>query len=333
MTKRLLAKLLAIALIVFLLWSVTAQARAVETLPELPGIELWLNSKPLTGDDLKGKVVLVDFWTYTCINCLRTFPHLKSWYEKYKIYGLEIIGVHSPEFDFEKNPENVKKAIQNHGLPYPIALDNKMATWTLFNNQYWPAHYLFDADGKLRDTHFGEGNYEKTEAMIRRLLIEKSKNPNLFLEPAKTLPTGVDFSEIHTPETYLGFERARHYVTAKTKLELNDWTYEGQWKQDPDRILLEKGMGKIVIRFKATQVNLVLRPGDRQNNRPIQAVIKLDGRRVQPALSGKDVHNSILNITESRLYELISIGKKAEEHFLEIEFLAPGASAYAFTFG
>ncbi len=290
-------------------------------MPEFQGITQWFNSPPLTKESLKGKIVLVDFWTYTCINCIRTLPFLKTWYQKYKDQGFVVIGVHSPEFQFERDPANVKKAIEHFKIPYPVALDSSMATWTAYQNEAWPAHYFIDAQGKIRHVHLGEGNYEESERWIQELLKQKT-------EPLH-LPSNVDFSQIQSPETYLGTRRREHWLPANQKLDFNQWTYEGFWQSEPEKIVLTEGRGKIRFHFKATKVNLVLHPG----RAPVSAIVRLDGQIVDPQKSGKDVHQGKIEISEPRLYELIYVGPKGEEHTVEIEFLSPGVAAYAFTFG
>lgn len=328
---------------------------AVE-MPDFQGIAQWLNSEPLTKASLKGKVVLVDFWTYSCINCLRTLPYLKEWYKKYKAKGLVIVGVHSPEFEFERDPANVKAAIAKLQITYPVALDNQMATWTAFKNSAWPAHYFVDAEGHIRHIHLGEGDYEKSEAMIQRLLTERASKmakaapaaapraakgrrgekgrtastPGTLTLPGLTfLPPNVDFSQVKSPETYLGFLRRQHLVTSGRPIETNEWTYEGAWRTEGERIFLVEGTGKITFRFFATKVNIVLAPGAS----PVSAVVRLDNQPVPKEKGGKDVQGSGLLINEPRMYELINLGPKGEEHTVEIEFLNPGVGAYAFTFG
>jgi len=369
----------------------TAPAKQME-MPEFAGIALWLNSEPLTKEALKGKVVLVDFWTYSCVNCVRTLPYLKEWYKKYKDRGFVIIGVHSPEFDFEKDPSNVKAAIQKLGIPYPVALDNQMATWAAYQNNVWPAHYFIDATGKVRHIHLGEGEYDKSEQMIQKLLteaMELAKNaasrsaaqggqpesqpttmptaetrpesqpetkpgprgkkgkraaapetqPKPETRPAEKAPPplpelskmtpNVDFSQIKSPETYLGLLRRERLVTSGRPIEMNEWMFDGKWRTEGDRIVLAEGTGKILFRFNATKVNLVMTP----TAGGVQAVVKIDGVVVPQPQAGADVKNGTVMITEPRMYELINLGTQGSEHIIEIEFLNPGAAAYAFTFG
>ncbi|HSA60032.1 MAG TPA: redoxin family protein [bacterium] len=364
--------------------------KAVVEMPEFLGIAQWINSAPLTKESLKGKVVLIDFWTYSCVNCLRTLPYLKDWQKKYKDKGLVIVGVHSPEFEFEKDPNNVAKAVQKLGIPYPVALDNQMATWAAYQNNVWPAHYFIDATGKIRHIHLGEGEYEESEKMIQKLLMEKDapapkpesqpaesqpatqpaesqpapetkpapsrrgKKGRRASAPAETQPPAeakkpaptpetkpapmpalskiepnVDFSQIKSPETYLGLLRRERLVTSGRPIEMNEWMVDGKWRTEGDRIVLAEGTGKIYFRFNAVKVNLVLTA----TAGGVQAVVKIDGQIVPQAQAGADVKNGTLMITEPRMYELINLGGKGEEHVIEIEFLNPGAAAYAFTFG
>jgi thiol-disulfide isomerase/thioredoxin len=326
------------SLFVFLLFfsSLSAQetkpASSLTEMPEFVGIEGWLNSPPLTKASLKGKVVLVDFWTYTCVNCLRTLPYLKNWYAKYKDKGLVIVGVHSPEFEFEKEPANVKKAVEKYQIPYPIALDGKMATWTAYRNEAWPAHYFIDGSGRIRHVHLGEGEYAESEEWIKNLLSElkpDKKTVTPSTQPTATILPDTDFSQIKSPETYLGYLRQERRVTSGRSLDLNEWATEGKWRTEGERIVLTEGSGTIRFRFNANKVNLVMHPGAV----PSQAIIRLDGQTVSKDKAGKDVVNGNLLINEPRMYELINLGSKGEEHTVEIEFLTPGVAAYAFTFG
>lgn len=324
---------------VFLLFSSLSLAVELKDLGEMPefqGIQQWFNGPPLSRESLKGKVVLVDFWTYTCINCIRTLPYLKDWHQKYKDKGFVIVGLHSPEFEFEKDPGNVKKAIAKFQIPYPVALDNQMATWNAFKNQYWPAHYFIDAKGRIRHTHFGEGEYEKLEEVIRTLLAEaappkkeKSRKPETSPTTQPTGTPAADLSQIKSPETYLGYIRRERLVTSGRPIELNEWNYEGDWRVEGHRMVLKTAPGKIRFRFHATKVNLVIHPGAL----PASALVRLDGQPVSPEKSGKDIKSGKLDIFEPRLFELINLGPKGEEHIVEVEFLHEGVEIYAFTFG
>lgn|SRR3989338_1197438 len=309
------------------------QPQFISEMPDFQGIDRWFNSEPLTKTSLKGKVVLVDFWTYSCVNCLRTLPYLKEWHKKYKAKGLVIVGVHSPEFEFERDPANLKIAIDKLQIPYPVAMDNQMATWTAFKNSAWPAHYFIDGDGKIRQIHLGEGDYEKSEATIQKLLMERSTKATETTPPVLPgltfLPPNVDFAQIRSPETYLGFSRRERLITSGRPIELNEWNYDGKWRTEGERIFLTEGTGKIAFHFSATKVNIVLAPG----GTPVSAIVKLDGQPIPKEKAGKDVQGGGVLITEPRMYELIYLGPKGEEHTIEIEFLNPGVGAYAFTFG
>jgi cytochrome c biogenesis protein CcdA/thiol-disulfide isomerase/thioredoxin len=244
-------------------------------LPVLDGATLWLNSLPLTPNSLRGKVVVIDFWTYSCINCLRSLPYVKGWYERYKNYGLVVIGVHTPEFAFEKDPDNVRRAMRDLGISYPVALDNDYAIWRGFNNQYWPAHYFIDALGHIRAHHFGEGNYAASEEIIRQLLIDSGVKNLPQVSGGATSATGVeiaaDNAHMRSPETYVGYEHAQHFASpsgvapdvarayaAPAKLNLNEWALSGNWLVGEENATLRRAPGTIVFRFQARDLHLVL---------------------------------------------------------------------------
>ncbi len=296
--------------------------------PELQGITHWLNSDPLTLAQLKGKVVLIDFWTYSCINCIRTLPHVTSWYDTYKDQGLVVLGVHSPEFAFEKNTDNVAKAIENFKIHYPVAQDNDFATWSAYNNQYWPAEYLIDAQGNLRATHFGEGHYEETEANIRALLKEAKQDLSL----PTMAPTAVDTTpnQDQSPETYLGTDRRSNYRAASTVDELkNDqWTLTGQWVQDKQFITSAAG-NTLSFRFTGQNVYLVLNPPAGSG----LLKILLDGKPIKDDQAGNDVKNGAVLLDSDRLYHLVHNTKDTAAHVLTIQFETIGIKAFAFTFG
>ncbi len=297
-------------------------------MPEFRGIEKWYNSPPLSKKDLNGKVVIVDFWAYTCINCLRSIPHLVDFYNRYKDQGLIIVGVQSPEFEFEQNPANVELAIKKLNIPYPVALDNQMATWTAFHNNVWPAHYFIDGQGLIRGSHLGEGDYDKQEEFLRQLLAELPQNKGKTMKEAGLLPSP-DFSQIKSPETYLGFARRAGYALPDQKLDINHWTREGSWQDNEDNITLKEGSGKLKYHFNANKVNLVVRP----ITPSIKAIIRLDGKIISDDKAGVDVKQGQVEFTEPRLYQLINLGNKGEDHVLEIEFQNPGIEVYTFTFG
>ncbi len=316
-------------------------------LPELTGATLWLNSPPLTREQLRGKVVLVDFWTYSCINCLRAMPYVKAWAEKYRDHGLVVIGVHAPEFAFEKDPDNVRRAVKNLGVTYPVALDNSLTIWQAFNNQYWPAHYFIDVEGRIRHHHFGEGAYERSEAVIRQLLREGGRKnvPGGNVDPradgaqASAAPTART-----SHETYLGYGRGANFASgiARTDestiyqiaapLQLNQWGLTGQWTVGKEMSRLDGPGGKISFRFHARDVHLVLAPSKDGGGKPVRFKVTLDGR---PPGEGHGVDvaaDGSGTVTEDRLYQLIRL-KSPGDHTFTIEFADPGVQAFAFTFG
>ncbi len=310
-----------------------------EGMPEFSDIGTWLNSDALTPDMLRGKVVLIDFCTYSCINCIRTLPHVTSWYEKYKGKQFVVVGIHTPEFAFEKEEKNIRDAISRHGVEYPVALDNAYGTWNAYGNRYWPAHYLFDAGGRLRYFHFGEGKYEETEAAIQSLLKEAGREVASKITEAPT----PGFSNINSPETYLGYGRmaglaspesvSRDAVSAYTKpprLERNRFALSGPWKIEAERSISE-GVTSLAYRYSASTANLVMGgPGKRVE-------VRLDGKPVPEAFLGTDVKagadgRTYAVIDGERLYELTNGRGVYDEHVLELYFEA-GISVYALTFG
>jgi cytochrome c biogenesis protein CcdA/thiol-disulfide isomerase/thioredoxin len=316
-------------------------------LPSLSGAVAWLNSPLLTPQELRGKVVVIDFWTYSCINCLRALPYVKSWYDRYRDQGLVVIGVHAPEFAFEKNRDNVARAVRDLGITYPVALDNNYAIWQAFNNQYWPAHYFIDAQGRIRGHHFGEGEYAQSEQLIRQLLTEAGAQ-NLAAEAADSRGTGVqaaaDENDLESPETYIGYQRAANFVspggalageshryTAPSELKLNQWALSGTWRIDAERaVAVEAGSG-IVFRFQARDLHLVL--GPRAADHPIRFRVTVDGR-APDADHGTDVQpDGTGTVGEQRLYQLLRLKSPGGAHSFGIQFLDPGVQAYSFTFG
>ncbi|VVN71335.1 cytochrome c biogenesis protein DipZ [Pseudomonas fluorescens] len=316
-------------------------------LPPLDGAVQWLNSPPLSAQALKGKVVLVDFWTYSCINCLRTLPYVKAWAEKYRDQGLVVIGVHTPEFAFERDVGNVTKAMKDLGISYPVAIDNDYKIWRAFSNQYWPAHYFIDAQGRIRYHHFGEGNYAESERVIQQLLREAGAAQvagGLIDAKAQGVQLAADMSEVRSPETYLGYQRLEHFVPAAslapdrvaaysppTQPALNEWGLEGQWTVGAEQATLAAPAGKIVYRFHARDLHLVLGPGT--DGKPVRFKVTLDGQ-VPGAAHGTDVAPDGTGVvTEQRLYQLVRQPGDVTERTFSIEFFDPQVSAYAFTFG
>jgi cytochrome c biogenesis protein CcdA/thiol-disulfide isomerase/thioredoxin len=317
-------------------------------IPSLAGATLWLNSAPLTPESLRGKVVVVDFWTYSCINCLRALPYVESWYQKYRDHGLVVIGVHAPEFAFEKDPNNVRRAVADLKITYPVALDNDYAIWQAFNNQYWPAHYFIDATGHIRAHHFGEGEYDQSEQIIRTLLTEAGQSglPPAGMGGAKAVGIEAPPDEAHdqSPETYVGYRRAdnfaspggftqdqAHRYSAPAALKLNQWALSGSWSVDPEKAVLGASGGKIEFRFYARDLHLVLGPGS--GGKPVRFRVTLDGA-APGASHGADTDSSGAGVIDrQRLYQLIRQSGNVGEHVFSIEFLDPGVQAYSFTFG
>jgi len=317
------------------------------TLPPLEGAVQWLNSPPLTAEALKGKVVLVDFWTYSCINCLRTLPYVKAWAEKYRDQGLVVIGVHAPEFAFERDVSNVTKAMQDLGITYPVAIDNAYKIWRAFDNQYWPAHYFADAKGQIRYHHFGEGDYAESERVIQQLLREagaRNVAGGLIQADAKGVQQATDMNEVQSPETYLGFQRAENFISTGTlatnqvanypaagNLALNHWTLEGQWNVGGQQATLDQPGGRIVYRFHARDLHLVLGPG--ADGKPVRFNVTVDGQAPGDAHGTDVAPDGSGTVTEQRLYQLVRQPGAVQDHTFTIEFLDPNVAAYAFTFG
>jgi thiol-disulfide isomerase/thioredoxin len=306
--------------------------------PEFTNTEGWFNTpgnRPLTLAGLRGRVVLVDFWTYTCINCIRTLPYLKAWDATYRKDGLTIVGVETPEFAFEKEASNVKDAISQFGLRYPVAQDNEMGTWNAYGNQYWPADYLIDAKGHVRYAAAGEGDYGRTETAVRALLAEAGASVG-----GKSHPTDVVTpSEVATPETYLGTARAQGWheapklgvhdygTSASARMGLNEFAYSGTWNVAEEPATAVSGAG-VDVEFEARNVYLVL---SSVGESPRRVQVLLDGKPISPRDSGADVHDGAVTVTAQRLYSLVSLPAD-QEHRLSLRF-APGISGYAFTFG
>ncbi|MEV4657763.1 redoxin family protein [Micromonospora sp. NPDC049301] len=309
-------------------------------LPSFGGATEWLNSEPLGPAELDGRVVLVNFWTLTCINWLRQEPYVRAWSQGYRDDGLVVIGVHTPEFTFEHETDQVRQALTARGIDYPVAIDNDYGVWRAFDNHYWPALYFVDADGVIRDQYFGEGRYEKSERVIQQLLgIERDLVP----VEGRGVEAEADWDHLRTPETYLGFERGEHFASPNAAvlderrayeppetLRLNQWALAGEWTIDAEKTVLGRAGGSIVVRFHARDAHLVLSPGARE---PIPFLVLLDGE--PPGRShGVDVDedgNGLLQ--DGRLYQLVRQHDAVRERTLQITFGEPGAEAYAFTFG
>jgi thiol-disulfide isomerase/thioredoxin len=316
-------------------------------LPSLGGATGWLNSPPLTTADLRGKVVLVDFWTYTCINWLRTLGYVRAWAEKYEDQGLVVVGVHTPEFPFEQDVENVREAAKDMTVEYPVALDSDYAVWRAFSNRYWPAVYIADAEGQIRHHQFGEGGYEECERVIQRLLREaggEGISDDLVSVADEGFEAQADWTNLESPETYLGYEQAqrlaspvgvaldepRTYV-APHPLQLNDWALSGDWTVQRRASVLNQAEGRIAFRFHARDVHLVMGPRARGTSVPFRVLV--DGEPPDAA-HGLDVNEEGHGtVAEQRLYQLIREPGSITDRTFEISYLAPGVEAYAFTFG
>jgi thiol-disulfide isomerase/thioredoxin len=309
-------------------------------MPSFGGATGWLNSEPLGPAELRGHVVLVDFWTLTCINWLRTEPYVRGWSQAYRDDGLIVIGVHSPEFSFEHDIDLVRQATKERAIDYPVAADNDYEVWQAFDNHYWPALYFVDADGIIRDHHFGEGRYEESERVIQRLLgVERE----LVSVEALGVEAQADWEHLQTPETYLGYERTEHFASRQgalyeqrrayelpERLSFNHWALAGEWTIGRENVVLEQAGGSIAYRFHARDAHLVLSPGARA---PIPFRVLLDGEPPGPS-HGVDVDedgNGLLS--DGRMYQLVREHDAVRERTLQITFLEPGAEAYVFTFG
>ena len=309
-------------------------------MPALDGATGWLNSEPLGPAELRGRVVVVNFWTLTCINWLRQEPYVRAWARAYRDAGLLVLGIHTPEFGFEHDIDLVRRATAERGIDYPVALDNDYAVWSAFANHYWPALYFVDADGVIRDHHFGEGRYEQSERVIQQLLgVER--------EPVPVAGRGVeapaDWEQLNTPETYLGHWRGEHFASPggvapdeprtyalPERLQPNHWALAGEWTVGPEHVVLRQGGGSIAYRFDARDAHLVLSPGAHE---PIPFRLLLDGGPPGPSAGGDVDEEGHGMLGEGRLYQLVRAQDGVRERTLEISFLGAGAEAYVFTFG
>jgi thiol-disulfide isomerase/thioredoxin len=317
------------------------------TLPSLTGATTWLNSQPLTPEALRGKVVVVDFWTFTCINWQRTEPYVRAWAEKYKDQGLVVIGVHTPEFEFEKNVENIRPALKRFRIEYPVAVDSDYGIWNAFGNQYWPAVYVVDANGRIRHHQFGEGEYERTEAVIQQLLREagySGMGNDAAQVDARGSEIAADWVTLRSQENYLGHDRTQGFASpggplvGKTRsyaapgsLRLNQWALSGDWTVNAGAVALDRASGRVVYRFHARDLHLVMGPSSPGSSARFRVL--LDGRPPGDA-HGTDVdEQGYGTVKEERLYQLIRQPQPIADRLFEIEFLDPGVKAYVFTFG
>lgn len=325
----------------------TIQFPSEGTFPSLNGGNEWLNSGVLTPADLQGKVVLVNFWTYTCINWLRQFPYVRAWSEKYEDQGLVVIGVHTPEFAFEHDLANVRREVTGLGVDYPVAVDNDYAVWHAFDNHYWPALYLIDAQGQIRYHHFGEGDYEQSEMMIRQLLTEAGSSrisDELVTVQAQGAEVAADWKNLWSGENYLGYDRTqnftspgsallgeRHVYAAPAQLLLNQWALAGEWTFQNQFVQLKQANGRMVYRFHARDLHLVMGPAAPGTS--VRFRVFIDGQPPGTA-HGIDVdEQGNGTVTEQRLYQLIRQSGPIVDRLFEIEFLDAGVEVFAFTFG
>ena len=327
--------------------SATRQLPIEGMLPSLAGATTWLNSPPLTPADLRGKVVLLDVWTYTCINWIRTLPYVRAWADKYKDKGLVVIGVHSPEFPFEHDVDNVRQAVAEMRVAYPVAIDNGFAIWDALNNQYWPALYVVDAQGRIRHHQFGEGGYDQAERIIQQLLLEAGNSGighDVATVDARGLEAPAAWGDLKSPENYVGYGRTENFSSAggalrdrprvyavPGRLRLNQWALSGDWTMTKGAVVLNKPKGRIAYRFHARDLHLVMGPAT--GGGPVRFRVLIDGKA--PGLAhGTDVDDQgVGTVGAQRLYQLIRQSTPIADRTFEIEFLDPGVEAYAFTFG
>ncbi len=326
-----------------------ADAPAEDTafLQRFGGATTWLNASPLGPAELRGKVVLVDFWTYTCINWIRTAPYVRAWADKYKDHGLVVIGVHAPEFAFEKDLDNVRRAVGEFRVTYPVAVDNDFAVWRAFRNDAWPAIYLLDSNGRLRHRHAGEGEYESMERVIQQLLAERGEGsvPTGFVAAVgRDVELAPDWSNLRSPENYVGVQRTENFAspggalpgkarnyTAPSRLALNHWALTGDWTMQKQAIRLNKPNGRIVYRFHARDLHLVMGPAVRGS--ALRFRILVDGKPPGSAHGVDTDEQGHGVVTEQRMYQLVRQPNPIVDRRFEIEFLDPGVEAFAFTFG
>ena len=315
-------------------------------LPDLGGAVAWLNSAPLSPESLRGKVVLVNFWTYSCINSLRELPYMKAWAAKYRDAGLVVIGVHAPEFGFEKERTNVENAVHELSVTYPVAIDSNHRVWDAFNNEYWPADYFIDGKGRIRYHHFGEGEYAGSERVIQELLKENGaaglneSTASVSADGVEAAPSG----DVQSPETYVGYRQAERFSSPERLAQdsqktysppatpsLNQWGLSGSWNVGAESAVLQAAPGKVVFRFRARDLHMVL--GPTKNGKPVRFKVMLDGAAPGDNCGVDSAPDGTGEIREPRLYQLIRQKGRVEDRTIEIEFLDPGVQAFSFTFG
>jgi len=327
--------------------STPLQLPVEDELPSLAGATGWLNSEPLTPLALRGKPVLVEFWTFTCINWIRTLPYVRGWYEKYRGDGLVVLGVHTPEFEVERGVEYIRRAAEAMRIDYPIAIDSDYAIWRAFGNQYWPALYFADADGQIRHHRFGEGEYEYSESVIQRLLAAAGAgevNRDLVSVDARGVEAPADWAELRSAESYIGYERAENFASPghaawdlpreyelPDALPLNHWALSGEWTVERQEAVLGTSGGRIAHRFHARDLHLVMAPPP--DGRPVRFRVHLNDESLGAAHGVDTDEDGEGTVTEPRLYQLIRQRTPVSERTFEITFLDPGVEAYVFTFG
>ena len=297
-------------------------------IPSLAGATEWLNSEPLTAADLQGRVVLVDFGTYTCINWLRTLPHIRAWADRYRELGLLVVGIQTPEFEFEQNLDSVRREVKARGIDWPVAVDNRYEIWRAFNNNYWPALYFVDREGVIRHHHFGEGQYEQSERVIQQLLGLAPQD--LVTVDGEGDEAEADWAHLNSPETYLGSERTGNFASPD-RLKLNQWALSGDWTLERERVSLNAAGGRILFRFQARDVHLVLRRTGPGEPVPFRVLLDGDGPGAAHGVDADADGNGQLD--EDRMYQLVRQPGAVEERTFEIAFHEGGVEAYVFTFG
>jgi thiol-disulfide isomerase/thioredoxin len=340
------AFLIGAAALIFGVAAIAAGARDEERMPDFDGTVAWLNSAPLSRKSLRGKVVLVNFWTYSCINSLRELPYMRAWAAKYKDAGLMVIGVHAPEFGFEKDAANVKHAVSDLKVAYPIPIDSNHSIWSAFRNEYWPADYFVDAKGRIRYHHFGEGEYEKSERVIQTLLRENGatgldeSTVRITADGAEAPPS----EDVRSAETYVGYARAENFASPErmtrdsrrtyslpAKPALNQWGFAGSWRAGAESGKLETAPGKIVFRFHSRDLHMVLGPA--KNGVPVRFKVKLDGVAPRDNHGSDSGADGTGEIRQPRMYQLIRQKGPVKDVTFEIEFFDPGVEVFSFTFG